>query len=523
MALPTADEYRTALAYYRDRSLQADPELAGGLLEMQPGSRFPVMRSGAYAIVYTIRSKSARYALRVFTRQVDDIVERYEAIVCFLEKKRDDLPFVILPEFRKGRAGDGIFVAGNWYPYLKRPWIQALSLRDWVCQRVERSDSAALRELAKRWTEVVQSLKKAGVAHGDLQPGNILVDKKGAIHLIDLDGMFVPGLAGRRSVGVGLPSYQHPGRRAEHFDPHLDDFSALLITVSLLALAESPSLYKRPLGDNDLLFTANDIRNPEDSKLFGQLTATADSEVVRLTEILRDASLGPYGEVPCFDEVADVTALQEAAFSELMAACVQEDDAKIVSIWDDGALLGSYGPCACPAIQGRVKLAQARMARLSKLVKAIDDDDDLRIAKASDALERFGGLSSLTEDHQHRVGAAKRRLHLLERLREAYGVSDDETLRRWRPDVLMTSKLFTPRDRVRVFVALRAVKMEQEVREAIAKGDYLALALVHDSYLAARRRPSCPEEMAQIGLGLDMVAGAKQEWIDTLLQKHAHV
>ena len=59
-------------------------------------------------------------------------------------------------------------------------------------------------------------LERAGIAHGDLQHGNIfVVDDE--LKLIDYDGMFVPRLAGCRSNELGIEHYQHPQRKEHHF------------------------------------------------------------------------------------------------------------------------------------------------------------------------------------------------------------------------------------------------------------------------------------------------------------------
>jgi len=52
-----------------------------------------------------------------------------------------------------------------------------------------------LQQLAERFRTMVSRLKEAGIAHGDLQHGNILViddDYK----LVDYDGIYVPSLNG---------------------------------------------------------------------------------------------------------------------------------------------------------------------------------------------------------------------------------------------------------------------------------------------------------------------------------------
>ncbi|QLQ08322.1 MAG: hypothetical protein HZY76_21580 [Anaerolineae bacterium] len=55
----------------------------------------------------------------------------------------------------------------------------------------------------------MRNLQTHGIAHGDLQHGNVLVAAD-ELRLIDYDGMYVPPLSGRESHEIGHRNYQHP-------------------------------------------------------------------------------------------------------------------------------------------------------------------------------------------------------------------------------------------------------------------------------------------------------------------------
>jgi hypothetical protein len=126
-----------------------------------------------------------------------------------------------------------------------------------------------LKHLADSWLKIISSLKTAGVAHGDLQHGNIIV-QNGDLRLVDLDGMFVPEIAGWQASENGHDHYQRPARAAQHFANTLDNFSALVIYISLLAIAEAPELW-REFHDENLIFTKADFQQPSSSLLFAKL------------------------------------------------------------------------------------------------------------------------------------------------------------------------------------------------------------------------------------------------------------
>ncbi|MEJ5378524.1 MAG: hypothetical protein WHX93_18290 [bacterium] len=159
----------------------------------------------------------------------------------------------------------------------------------------------ALLSLARRWVEMVKALGEASVAHGDLQHGNVLVANR-ELRLVDYDGMYVPALLGEGSHEVGHRNYQHPLRTEADFGPHLDNFSAWVVYVSLIALAVDPGLWRRfSGGDECLLFRRRDFEQPETSDVLRSLERHQD-EVIRSAATLFKSllCLGPR-DVPSLD------------------------------------------------------------------------------------------------------------------------------------------------------------------------------------------------------------------------------
>ena len=74
-----------------------------------------------------------------------------------------------------------------------------------------------LRDVAVTWRGDLPSLRGIGIAHNDLQHGNVMVQADGRIRLVDYDGIFLPGLSPPDEKGHS--NYQHPLRRtAEDYD-----------------------------------------------------------------------------------------------------------------------------------------------------------------------------------------------------------------------------------------------------------------------------------------------------------------
>ena len=244
-----------------------DRELKEGEPEYDPyGS--PAVRSGNFASVYMLQGPKRKVAVRCFLREIPDQQERYQAI------SRDllglGLPYTVNFEF----LSKGIKVQGEWFPVLKMDWCDGEQLDKYLERNLD--DQAKVRRLADKWFEMSHSLRKVGIAHGDLSHGNIMV-LDDEFKLIDYDGMFVPRLAGRKSNERGLEHYQHPGRTDNHFGRYLDNFSNWVMYTTLVGLGEDRKLWDLVnIADKHLIFSKNDFEHPTRSKTFDILKSHED-------------------------------------------------------------------------------------------------------------------------------------------------------------------------------------------------------------------------------------------------------
>jgi hypothetical protein len=185
-------------------------------------------------------------------------------------------------------------------------WIEGDSLVAYIEKNL--SSPKALRELAGAWAQMLTDLHQAKIAHGDLQHGNVLV-VQGKLRLVDYDGMYVPALNGSRGIELGHRNYQHPKRTELDFGPHLDNFSAWLIYVSLVALAAQPALWEQLKGgDECLLFRKPDFDAPERSAAFRLLKGLPDAQVRGLADRLEHFLWLALDEVPAVDDRGDTSA-----------------------------------------------------------------------------------------------------------------------------------------------------------------------------------------------------------------------
>ncbi len=288
MSWPTPQDYNEAVQ--NPQYNFGDPELRAGELYVNPMG-LPGVASGAFASVYRMRCGQQDFAVRCFLQPVVDQQQRYQAISQFV--LNDDLDCTVAFEY----LTRGIRVQSAWHPLLKMEWVSGQPLDGYV--RSHLKDSAALIALANNLQRMLREMHANGIAHGDLQHGNIIVTEAAKIRLVDYDGMYVPSLAGHNCPELGHRNYQHPGRTATHFGPYLDNFAAWSIYVSLVCLSRDPLLLDELQGgDECLLFRIFDYKNPTRSRAFAALERHTDPEIRHLSQLLRTLILTPVENVP---------------------------------------------------------------------------------------------------------------------------------------------------------------------------------------------------------------------------------
>ncbi|WP_219506789.1 hypothetical protein [Nonomuraea ceibae] len=258
--------------------------------------------SGNFASVFSVQTSAGkRYAVKCFTRDVPDQERRYRAVSDHLRPlpNRWKMGFDYLPS--------GIMVLGQRYPILRMEWIEAISLIRWIEDHL--NDQAALFGLAGRFADLATDLHEAGVAHGDLQHGNLLVAADGTLKLVDYDGMYVPALNGFAATERGHRHYQSPNRTGTDFGPELDRFSIWLIYLSLIAVALDPTLWQilHDRGGEHLLLTDEDFADTRASTRMAALVGHQMDDINRLATFVGDLASRPLSVLPPLTPLQTVT------------------------------------------------------------------------------------------------------------------------------------------------------------------------------------------------------------------------
>jgi hypothetical protein len=301
MPWPQAFDYNSAIQ--EPSACFADADMARGQPAegMLPG--IPLSYAGNFATVYKINSPSGfAWAVKCFTRQVDNLQERYKEICAHLNrrKRRFVVDFQYLPE--------GIRVCGNWYPVVKMQWVEGFTLNEFL--RHHAGNAAILEQLCQLWLRLGNEMREDRIAHGDLQHGNVLlvpgtIGSSMLLRLVDYDGMWVPTLADLPPGEVGHANYQHPERLAEGgYDEHVDRFAHLAVYTALRCLmVGGMALWNSHDTGENILFREADFKHPTSSKLFAKLQALPDTDATALAGHLLLASQGAVPRVPLVSDL----------------------------------------------------------------------------------------------------------------------------------------------------------------------------------------------------------------------------
>jgi len=120
--------------------------------------------------------------------------------------------------------------------YLSMEWIEGETLDQLLRQAGTLRDARAL-EIASRIAEALEAAHAAGVVHRDLKPGNVMIDRRGKVSVLDF-GLALehgsPELTGPGLV-LGTPRYMAPEQRAGRtVDARADLYALGLVLVQML-------------------------------------------------------------------------------------------------------------------------------------------------------------------------------------------------------------------------------------------------------------------------------------------------
>lgn len=292
MSYPTLEQYNEALQH--PQVAFSDPDLANGKVAVN-GFGLPVAMCGGFALTYGITSTGGRkYAVRCFHKKSNSLEIRYDAISRRIKSLNSK--FFVNFDFQHS----GIRIAGSKYPIVKMEWATGTTLGEFLERHHTEPDP--LQALGNSLLELSTYLEANRIAHGDIQPENVMASDSGRrLQLIDYDGMYVDELSSSGASELGQRNFQHPKRSNGDWGTYLDRFSFILLHVALKALKAQPTLWEQTQSDGGaVIFRAHDLANPAGSRIFDSLIRKQEfGEDVRNLARICDA---PYESIPSLSD-----------------------------------------------------------------------------------------------------------------------------------------------------------------------------------------------------------------------------
>ena len=279
---PTYDRYNSAV--HQPESCFGDPVLRASWPQRDKRG-LPAPATGAFGCVYHMHTWEQSWAVKCFIREVLTSEWRYTEVSAYI--RTHPSPFLVQCDYLVPR---GIMVDGRWYPVLKMAWVEGKTLDRYIEDHL--GQAPVMESLAGTWAKAMRSLEERNMAHGDLQHGNVLVNDEGGeavMRLVDYDGMYVPSFKGEEGNESGLRDYQHPRRSGRDFNEYMDNFAALVIYISLRALAYRADLWGRYHTGENLLFQRKDFEDPGASPLMAELRTLPNPRLASLLDTLEEA------------------------------------------------------------------------------------------------------------------------------------------------------------------------------------------------------------------------------------------
>ena len=216
----------------------------------------PVMTSGNFAVVFKMKDEQTGklHAVKCFLKEQEGRAEAYRQIAEELEYVSCTF-LTPIKYLDKELFVDSANSEDSEFPVLLMDWVEGQTIEQIMAKN---PSSDEIYNLAYSFSKFALWMVSQPFAHGDLKPDNILIREDGTITIVDYDGMYVPAMKGQQARECGSPDYRHPQRNIMDFDEHIDDFSLIVIELSLLIIAQDTNLLIQKSGRDRLLFSKDD-------------------------------------------------------------------------------------------------------------------------------------------------------------------------------------------------------------------------------------------------------------------------
>ena len=236
----------------------------------------PIFRRGNCSVVFKMQDSESKdyYALKCYTERLFGLEDIYRA----LEKELSfQSKFIINFKYYSQELQVSTHLGTSCFPVVLMDWIDGLTLDAYIKSCFEEYNNGScisiegiLESLYDKFKEMASWLLSKSFAHGSINFNNIIL-KNNELCLIDYDNFYVSSMKGVKDRDIWAADYRHPIYKKHDCDSHIDDFSIIIILLSLKALSLNPKLFNSYGKKNGNLFTASDFTDVSQSKIVQEM------------------------------------------------------------------------------------------------------------------------------------------------------------------------------------------------------------------------------------------------------------
>jgi len=202
----------------------------------------PYGQEGRAAVVYRLNSRDGRdAALKVFRprHRVPSLTLLAGQIAAFAELPGLDVcrRSVLTPQ-----ENDVLLKQHPDLLYaVLMPWIEGPTWAELLLDRAPLTQKACL-SLARGFSAILATMEQNGLAHCDLSGSNVLLPELAGgegIRLVDVEGMYGPGLTRPHEIMSASPGYAHQSSSQGIWGPEADRFSGAVMLAEMLGWCDS--------------------------------------------------------------------------------------------------------------------------------------------------------------------------------------------------------------------------------------------------------------------------------------------
>lgn len=212
-----------------------------------------------FAITVKVLIDSKYYALKCYAEQNNFRIEHFDELKKFFQLH--NRPYFVDFQFLDNEIiqydNDGKII---YFDVLLTPWIDGKTLHNEIFEAAHLGKIDDISIIRSKFLELVKDFSTIGFAHGDLKPQNIIFEQEThSLKVIDYDASWIESISHLENREVGTFWYQHPERQNNHWSYNVDNYSIVLIVVSLIAIEKNPHIFEKYNNKENIIFSPSEI------------------------------------------------------------------------------------------------------------------------------------------------------------------------------------------------------------------------------------------------------------------------